>query len=182
MKTLLIAACALLTLPALAAETKPAQAQKQAQAPAKGATASAELKNAEGKKVGEVKLRETPNGIIADLKVTGIPKGEHAFHIHEVGKCEPPFKTAGGHYNPAGHQHGIENPKGKHVGDLPNLHVKDDGTYEVTFFIDQVSFSGKNPLFDKDGSAFVIHAGADDYSSDPAGNAGDRIACGVVTR
>jgi superoxide dismutase, Cu-Zn family len=176
MMKILIAACALLALPALAAETRPAQAK------AKGATASAELKNAEGKKVGDVKLRETPNGIIATVKVTGIPKGEHAFHIHEVGKCEPPFASAGGHYNPAGHQHGIENPKGKHAGDLPNLHLDKDGPHEVTFFLDQVSFSGKHPLFDKDGSAFVIHATADDYSSDPAGNAGGRIACGVLTK
>ena len=176
MKKILIAACMLTTACAIAAETKPAQAQ------AKGATASAELKNAEGKKVGDVTLRETPNGIITTVKVTGIPKGEHAFHIHEVGKCEPPFTTAGAHYNPAGHQHGIENPKGKHAGDLPNLHIEKEGPLEVTFFLDDVSFSGKNPLFDKDGSAFVIHAGADDYSSDPAGNAGGRIACGVLTK
>lgn len=145
-----------------------------------GEVAVAELSNQSGERVGDVELRQAPNGVLARLKLTGIPQGEHAFHVHEVGQCEPPFKTAGGHYNPAKNQHGIDNPQGMHAGDLPNVHVPAGGALEVTLFLDGLSLRQASPLFDADGSSVVIHAGADDYRSDPAGNAGDRIACGVV--
>jgi Cu-Zn family superoxide dismutase len=98
-----------------------------------------------------------------------------------VGRCEPPFTTAGGHFNPGGRKHGFSNPDGMHAGDLPNLRVGKDGTAEAELLTAQVTLSpGPTSLLDADGSAIVLHAGPDDYVSDPAGNAGDRIACGVI--
>jgi len=146
-------------------------------------TAKADLKDAKGKKVGTATLRSSGKGVIVDLDLKGVPPGEHAFHIHETGKCEAPFKTAGGHFNPSGHQHGITNPQGRHAGDLPNIHVPSNKQLQVSVFVDAVTLdSGKNSVFDADGSALVIHAGKDDYASDPAGNAGDRIVCGVIEK
>lgn len=143
------------------------------------ATATAELKNADGQSVGQVRLKETPHGLIVTAEVTGLPEGPHGFHIHAVGECEPPFKSAGGHFNPDDHKHGMENPEGMHAGDLPNLAVPPSGEATVEHFAEGLALDA---LFDDDGSAVVIHANADDYATDPAGNAGDRIACGVVSR
>jgi Cu-Zn family superoxide dismutase len=145
-----------------------------------GETATATLSNAGGERVGEVQLRQAPGGVIARVTLDGVPAGEHAFHVHEVGRCEPPFETAGGHYAPRGRAHGIENPDGKHAGDLPNLQVPATRMLDVTFFLEAVSLRGEDPLLDADGSAFVVHERADDYRTDPAGDAGARIACGVV--
>ncbi len=147
-----------------------------------GETAAATLSDVRGERVGEVQLRQAPGGVIARVLLAGVPEGEHAFHVHEVGRCEPPFDTAGGHYAPGRQAHGIENVRGKHEGDLPNLQVPATRTLDVTFFLDAVSLRGGNPLLDADGSTFVIHEKADDYRTDPAGNAGARIACGVVER
>jgi superoxide dismutase, Cu-Zn family len=145
--------------------------------------AKATLKDATGKTVGEATLKQTPHGVLITVDFSGMPAGEHALHIHQTGKCEPPFTSAGGHFNPTGHQHGILNPKGMHAGDLPNIYVPDSGSLKVDVFAAGVTLGkGKNSLFDKDGSALVIHAGADDYKSDPAGDAGARIACGVITK
>lgn len=143
------------------------------------ATATAELKNVDGQPVGQVQFQETPHGLIVTAKVTGLPEGAHGFHIHAVGQCEPPFDSAGGHFNPDDHQHGIENPEGMHAGDLPNLTVPASGEATVEHFAEGLAL---DDLSDDDGSAVVIHANADDYATDPAGNAGDRIACGVVSR
>lgn len=144
-------------------------------------TATAELKNTEGKQVGEVKFEQVAKGVILHVRLWGIPEGEHAIHIHERGQCEAPFKSAGGHYNPLHHQHGIENVKGMHAGDFPNLKVPKSGEFQTDLFTNSVTVTkGKLTLFDGDGSSVVIHAGADDYMTDPAGNAGDRIACGVI--
>lgn len=141
--------------------------------------ASAVLKDAEGNEVGKATLTATPSGVLISLDLTAIPAGEHAFHIHAVGKCEPPdFKSAGGHFNPEEDKHGLMNPAGPHAGDMPNLHVPDSGTLVIEVFNPMVHL-GKG-LLDEDGSALVIHSGADDYKTDPAGNAGDRIACGVI--
>lgn len=157
----------------------PAQAAKKEAG--EGPTAVAELRDAQGKAVGEVRFREAPKGVVVHVKVNGLPAGSHAIHIHETGQCEAPFKTAGGHYNPKHKQHGIENMKGMHAGDFPNLEIPQGGALEVELFTDAVSLKkGANSVFDKDGSAIIIHASADDYKSDPAGNAGDRIACGVI--
>jgi Cu-Zn family superoxide dismutase len=145
-------------------------------------TATAELKDGKGQKVGDALLEQTPHGVLITLDLSRLPPGTHAFHIHETGKCEPPFKTAGGHFNPTGRKHGIKSEAGEHSGDLPNLTVGEDGRAKVQFVAADVTLrmGEKNSLFDADGSALVIHAGVDDHKTDPAGAAGDRIACGVV--
>jgi len=145
-------------------------------------TAKAPLKDATGKDVGTVDLIQTPHGVLLKLSLKGIPAGEHAFHVHAVGKCEPPFTSAGGHFNPGGRKHGMEAADGAHAGDMPNLHVPGSGELVVEVANPAVSLvkGQPNSVFDADGSAIVIHAGADDYKTDPAGNAGDRIACGVI--
>jgi Cu-Zn family superoxide dismutase len=149
--------------------------------PAAAESAKAQLKDASGKDVGTVDLVQTEAGVLLKVSVKGIPAGEHAFHIHAVGKCEPPFTTAGGHFNPGQHKHGFMSGDA-HAGDMPNLHVPEGGALSVEVLNREVTLAkGKpNSVFDADGSAIVIHAKADDYKSDPAGNAGDRIACGVV--
>ena len=150
--------------------------------PAAAQSASAALKNAEGKEVGSANLTQTPHGVLINLSVKGMPPGEHAFHVHAVGKCEPPdFKSAGPHFNPDDTKHGLMNAEGPHAGDMPNLHVPDSGKLTVEVLNEMVTLDAEPALLDGDGSAIVIHAAADDYQTDPAGNAGDRIACGVVT-
>jgi Cu-Zn family superoxide dismutase len=150
--------------------------------PAAAQTASAALKNADGKDVGTARLTQTPAGVLIQLSVKGLPAGEHAFHVHAVGKCEPPFTTAGGHFNPTGKKHGMMAPEGQHAGDMPNLHIPASGELAVEVLNAAVTLEkGKpNSLFDADGSAMVIHASKDDYKTDPTGEAGGRIACGVV--
>jgi Cu-Zn family superoxide dismutase len=144
-------------------------------------SATASLKDASGNEVGKAALTETPSGLLIRLDLTAAPSGEHALHFHAVGKCEPPdFKSAGPHFNPGEHKHGIENPEGPRAGDMPNLHVPGDGRLSLEVLNPAVTLSGKAALLDEDGSALVIHAAADDYRTDPAGNAGDRIACGVI--
>ena len=144
-----------------------------------GASATAEMKNQEGQPVGQVRLQETPHGLIVSGKLDGLPEGLHGFHIHDVGQCEPPFQSAGGHFNPDGKQHGMANPQGLHAGDLPNLLVPASGEVTGEHFAAGLTLDA---LIGEDGSSVMVHANADDYSSDPAGNAGDRIACGVVER
>jgi Cu-Zn family superoxide dismutase len=144
--------------------------------------ANAVLKDKAGKDVGSVKLTQTPAGVLLNVAVKGLPAGEHAFHIHAVGKCEAPFESAGPHFNPGNQKHGMLAGHG-HAGDMPNLHVPQNGQLAVEVLNTAITIEkGKpNSVFDNDGSAIVIHAGVDDYKSDPAGNAGDRIACGVVS-
>ncbi|HWL30560.1 MAG TPA: superoxide dismutase family protein [Xanthobacteraceae bacterium] len=143
--------------------------------------ANAQIKDSSGKAVGDADLTQTPAGVLIKLQLKGIKPGEHAFHIHAVGKCEAPFTSAGGHFNPGNHKHGMMSGPA-HAGDMPNLHVPQSGDLSVEVLNAAVTLEkGKpNSLFDADGSALVVHATADDYKSDPAGNAGDRIACGVV--
>jgi len=145
-------------------------------------TAKASLKDAQGKEIGQVQLLQTPHGVLLKMALKGAPAGERAFHIHAVGKCEPPFTSAGPHFNPAGHKHGMEAKEGSHAGDMPNLHIPASGDLTVEIANPMISLvkGQPNSLFDADGSAIIIHAGADDYKTDPTGNAGDRIACGVV--
>lgn len=146
-------------------------------------TARADLKNADGTTVGQATLERKGDGVRIMATFTALPPGTRALHIHEVGKCEPPFESAGGHFNPTGKQHGKDNPQGPHAGDLPNIEVPPNGRVKVEAIARGVSLdAGKNGLFDADGSALVVHEGADDYRSDPAGNAGKRIACGVIRR
>jgi Cu-Zn family superoxide dismutase len=143
--------------------------------------ATAVLKDAKGNEVGKAYFTASSGGVLISLDLTAVPAGEHAFHIHAVGKCEPPdFESAGPHYNPDKTKHGLMNAEGPHVGDMPNLHVPGDGKLRVEVLDPMVTLNEKAALLDQDGSALVIHAGTDDYVSDPAGNAGDRMACGVV--
>jgi Cu-Zn family superoxide dismutase len=143
--------------------------------------ANAQLKDGSGKAVGDADLSQAQNGVLIKLQLKGVSPGEHAFHIHAVGKCDPPFESAGPHFNPGGHKHGMLSGPG-HAGDLPNLHVPQSGELTVEILAAAVTLEkGKpNSLFDNDGSSLVVHAGADDYKSDPSGNAGGRIACGVI--
>ena len=148
------------------------------------ARAAADIKGEGGKSIGTAALEETPHGVLITVNLTGAPSGMHAFHIHETGKCEAPFKTAGGHFNPEGHEHGFKNPAGKHAGDLPNIEVGANGKGTFQFFAHGVTLKAgeKNSLLDTDGSALVMHKGVDDYTEAKTGNAGDRIACGVIEK
>lgn len=149
---------------------------------AQAQAAKASLKDASGKDVGQVQLLQTPQGVLLKLSVKGAPAGDHAFHIHAVGKCEPPFTSAGGHFNPGGKKHGMEAAEGQHAGDMPNLHIPASGELAVDVANPMITLvkGQPNSVFDADGSAIIIHAGTDDYKTDPTGNAGDRIACGVI--
>ena len=142
------------------------------------------LKNNEAKAVGEAKLLQTPQGVLIKLDLSNFAPGTHAFHIHEKGKCDPPaFTSAGGHFSPSDEKHGILNPAGKHAGDLPNIHVPESGTLTLEALATQVNLKdGDQRLFDENGSALVIHTGSDDYRTDPAGAAGERIACAVIAK
>ncbi|TAJ96300.1 MAG: superoxide dismutase family protein [Reyranella sp.] len=150
---------------------------------AQSPTAKASLKDAAGKDVGSVQLVQTPHGVLLKMALKGAVPGEHAFHIHAVGKCEAPFTSAGGHFNPASKKHGMEAAEGSHAGDMPNLHIPANGELTIEIANPMVSLvkGQANSVFDADGSAIIIHAGVDDYRTDPTGNAGDRIACGVIT-
>ena len=145
-------------------------------------SAKATLKNAEGKEVGTAALTETPAGVLIKLSVKGVPPGERAFHVHGVGKCEPPFTSAGPHFNPGAKKHGLMAAEGHHAGDLPNLHVPADGALVVEVLNREVTLEKGKPgsLLGGHGTALVIHAGKDDYKTDPAGDAGGRIACGLI--
>jgi len=151
-------------------------------ASAQAEVAKATLKDASGKEVGQAELVQTPQGVLVKLSLKGAVAGDHAFHVHAVGKCEPPFTSAGGHFNPGTKKHGIEAAEGAHAGDMPNLHIPASGELVVEIANPMISLvkGQPNSVFDADGSALVIHAAADDYKIDPTGNAGDRIACGVI--
>lgn len=143
------------------------------------------LLNRDGKDVGRVNLDSLEaGGVHLVATISGLSPGAHAFHIHETGECDADegFKSAGGHYNPDDSDHGWEVEEGAHAGDMPNLHVPQSGDLTVEYFLTAVSLEDGAPstLLDDDGSAVVIHQGIDDYSSEPSGAAGDRIACAVI--
>lgn len=150
---------------------------------AQEATAFAAMKNLDGTQAGTVTFTQTKSGQLrVMLEMTGMKAGPHAFHVHETGLCEEAgkFESAGPHYS-GGKEHGIDHDKGPHAGDFPNVNVGQDGVMKAEFFTDTLSLSGgSNPLLDADGSAVMVHAGPDDHTSQPGGDAGDRIACGIV--
>ena len=143
------------------------------------------LHNAQGEQIGSVTLtEEEASGVFIRGSVSKLPPGAHGFHIHDVGKCEPPdFMSAGPHFNPTDKQHGAKNPAGPHAGDLPDLTVGPDGSAQVNVVAPHVTLgSGPETLLISQGTALVIHANADDGATDPDGNAGARIACGVIAK
>jgi Cu-Zn family superoxide dismutase len=178
-----------------------------AQAAGDGAKAHTAIKDAQGKRIGDATLTQMAHGVVIIAELSGLPPGPHGMHIHAIGKCDPPaFTSAGGHFNPTGHKHGYNAEAGPHVGDLPNLIVASDGKATVDIWVADLSLgggqvasgtsapdkpaaggaqpasSGAHNVFDQGGASLVIHAKVDDYASDPAGNSGDRIACGVIER
>jgi len=146
-------------------------------------TARAVVTNLEGKEVGTIILTQTKTGVRLRITLKDLPPGDHGFHIHAVGKCEPPFASAGPHFNPEMRKHGLRSREGHHAGDMRNLRVPASGKVSLTVMSADVTLEkGKaNSLFQDGGTAIVIHANKDDEMTDPAGNAGDRIACGVIT-
>jgi superoxide dismutase, Cu-Zn family len=149
---------------------------------AHGQAARAQLKDAKGKVVGSATLGEASDGVRITVQVSGFKPGEHGFHIHTVGKCEPPeFASAGAHFNPYGKKHGLDNPSGPHAGDFPNLKVEADGTGSLST-TDMLATlkEGPNSLFQPGGTSLIVHADPDDEKTDPTGNSGARVACGVI--
>jgi superoxide dismutase, Cu-Zn family len=144
--------------------------------------ATADVKTADGKDVGTVTLTQTRSGVRLSGSLKGLPPGEHALHVHSVGKCEPPFTSAGPHFNPAQKKHGKLNPEGHHAGDMDNITIPASGNLTLKIVNPDITLEkGKpNSVFQDGGTAVVVHAVKDDYTTDPTGNAGDRIACGVV--
>jgi superoxide dismutase, Cu-Zn family len=144
----------------------------------------AELKDSQGNRVGTATFQSSKAGVKVVVKVSGVSPGKHGLHIHAVGKCDPPgFTTAGGHFNPGGRQHGRLNPSGRHGGDLPNITVGKDGKGQLTYTAKGVTLGeGPSSLLGPEGTALVLHAGEDDEKTDPAGNSGARIACGVIEK
>lgn len=146
-------------------------------APPATGTAIAVLTTADGQPAGTARVTQADGALRVSVEAQALPPGEHGVHIHMTGKCDAPeFTSAGGHWNPDSKHHGLDNPEGQHAGDMPNLTIGADGKGTLDYELKGGTLAG---LFDDDGSAFVVHAGQDDQKSDPAGNSGARIACGV---
>lgn len=146
-----------------------------------GAPVTVAMRDAQGRDLGTVTLAESAQGITLTGSLRGLAPGEHGIHVHTTGKCEPPFESAGPHWNPTTKQHGTQNPQGPHLGDMPNLTVGADSSVSVQATTAGGTLRGQNALLDADGAAVVVHAGPDDYRTDPSGQSGDRIACGTAT-
>ncbi|HXP70852.1 MAG TPA: superoxide dismutase family protein [Candidatus Dormibacteraeota bacterium] len=147
-------------------------------------SAHADIVNAQGQNIGSAKVVPAKKGVKIEVNVSQLPPGEHGIHVHAVGKCDgPAFTTAGGHLNPDTKKHGKDNPDGPHAGDLLMIEVKADGTGKATLLDTMVTLGdGPNSVFHEGGTSIVIHEKEDDYKTDPAGNSGARIACGVIQK
>ena len=176
MRSMILVAMGALALSACGCEA-------QAQVPA--AAAKAEILDGKGEKIGTAALTELADGggVEIAVELSKLPPGPHAIHIHTVGQCHgPDFKSAGGHFNPSKKKHGFLTKEGRHAGDLPNIYVPEKGRATFEFLLPDVKLGpGEGTLRDNNGSALVIHESADDYRTDPAGDSGDRVACGVIT-
>ena len=145
--------------------------------------AVAPLQSADGSSRGTATFVRMGDHVAVTVEAMGLPAGTHGFHLHTTGRCDAPdFTSAGGHLNPTNNEHGSANPQGKHFGDLPNIEVAANGRASAEFMLPGATAATLATLFDSDGTAVMVHAGPDDYRSDPAGDAGPRIACGVVRR
>jgi superoxide dismutase, Cu-Zn family len=175
---LAVGAGLLATAPAAGQSAQDTAGVETASAP----TTRATFVDAKGNEIGTATLMQTSQGVLVEVEVRGLPPGEHGFHFHETGRCEPPsFESAGAHYAPKKNQHGFLAKNGPHAGDMPNAHAL--GLLKADEYNPFVSLSGgEAPLLDSDGSALVIHAKPDDYKSQPAGDSGDRIACAVISK
>lgn len=172
------------TLPLLAASALLCTSLALA-APSKVEVAHASIVDAKGKKIGTAELMQTPKGVRITVIAGTLAPGQHGIHIHETGKCTAPdFKTAGGHFNPDHKEHGLENPKGSHAGDMPNMTVGKTGDGSFEYVDSHITLTGTGPdsVFKPGGTSIVIHAKMDDEKSNPAGNAGDRVACGIISK
>ena len=142
--------------------------------------ATAVIHDLAGTRVGTATFTDTYTGVLVTANVSGLGLGAHGIHIHEVGKCEAPFTSAGGHFNPEHRHHGFLSPNGSHLGDMPNIDTPAAGRLRFEFLLPGVTLTGTNALLDADGSSIIVHSGRDDYTTDPAGNSGSRIGCGVI--
>ena len=151
---------------------------------AKGKEVTVNLKGTKGEDMGKVIIKSASAGVVLKLDLHGLAPGKHAIHFHQVAKCEgPDFKSAGGHFNPDGKEHGLENPKGHHAGDMLNFTADAKGRARATIANRSVDLGNdSHSLFSNGGTALVVHGKADDMKSDPAGNAGPRVACGVIKK
>lgn len=136
------------------------------------------LVNSSCQSIGSVRAWQTAGGVSFHIEASGLPHGVHGIHVHPIGRCDPPdFSTAGTHWNPTGRQHGLNNPQGPHAGDMPNVTVAANGVLSETVILPNATMA---QLLDQDGSSIMLHANADDYVSQPAGNSGAKIACAVI--
>jgi Cu-Zn family superoxide dismutase len=171
-----------IALPALALLAAGCSSMRRDEPAPQIANARAEMRDLAGRPVGEVTLRQTPSGVLVVAQLTGMPPGAHAIHVHAVGRCEPPFETAGAHFRLGQEAHGFQNASGPHQGDLPNIFVPESGTLRFEMISSRFSLGGRQGVLDGDGGSIVVHTYADDYQTDPSGNSGSRIACGVLAR
>ena len=183
--SLALAACSREAAPPIEANVADANAAKANAAKDNAGVAAAPqtfaLTGGDGAAMGSVILSEDPNGVTIKIDASGLPAGAHGVLLHTTGLCEgPKFASAGGHWNPAGKQHGRDNPAGAHRGDLANFEVAAGGSGSTSFLVAGVTIGGAGGLADADGTSLVIHAKPDDYKTDPSGDSGDRIACAVV--